>query len=120
MKVKYFRPDKNSIVYEQEEKLYEVSEGEVKETNEYFIHSQFWNGPSPYCPVEEEASSFEELIKKNKNAFEIYVKFNFNTIFDMATFCRNGTLNFEDCKNCSLGVIEEIFEMLKNQTKERD
>lgn len=116
MNIKYFRPETNSIVYIKDNLLFEIDENNItRPTNEHFIHSPMWNGSSPYFPVGDEADSLKELIKKNKNVFEIYVKHNMNTIISMIDLYKMHQDDevFKDCEGGAISVVVDIFRMLK-------
>jgi hypothetical protein len=118
MKIKYFRPDTNAIVYLEDDKLFELCEDNtIREINEYFIHSPMWNGPSPYYHINDEADSWKHLIKKNKNVFDIYVAHSMNIIVSMINIYKNYQDDevFEDCEGAAISVVVDIFRMLRNE-----
>ena len=122
MKIKYVRIDDQSIVFEENEELFILDvEENKKKTSEYFIHSQFWNGPSPYIPVDIEADSFVDLLKKDRNVLNLLIEDNISHIRSMANIAINYTNLMHGAKECSLGVIEDIFSIInlvKNDYKD--
>jgi hypothetical protein len=120
MKIKYVRIDDQSIVFEENKELFILDvEGNKKKTSEYFIHSQFWNGPSPFFPVNIQADSFADVCKKDRNILNMLIEENISHIRNMAMIALNYIDLIEGTKEASDQSVENIFSIIK-QIKEQE
>jgi hypothetical protein len=120
MKIKYVRIDDQSIVFEEDGKLFILyNDGVKSERSEYYFHSQFWNGPSPFFSVNIEADSFADVCKKDRNILNMLIEENISHIRNMAMIALNYTDLIEGAKEASDESVENIFFIIK-QIKEQE
>lgn len=114
MKIKYIRIDDQSVVFEENKKLFILDiEGNKTETSEHFIHSQFWNGPSPFVQVDIQADSFIDACKKDGNVLNMFFEYNLLIIKDMVDIGFNHTNLIDRAEESCVEIIEEIFSVIK-------
>lgn len=113
MKIKYIKIDDQSVVFEENDKLFILdSDGYKTETSEYFIHSQFWNGPSPFIQVDIQADSFIDVCKKDHSILNMFFEHNVSIIRDMINIGLSNNNLTNKCKDSALETVEYIFSVI--------